>query len=354
MTATVTEMPLLTSEGTRLSLAAIHRAELIALPLLFIALLLVFRSLAAAAIPAAFGAATIASSTGLLALLAGAVRLDAFALAISCMVGLALAAVASQGSGLLAAAVGVSIVAVVSAATAVLVVPAILVIAGQSLGGAAPERSTGGGISATIAHAAMRRPVLGLLAAGLLLAACIPAFGLRTGAPSAGSLPSDSPARTSFDDVAKAMGGGWTERFEIVAVTRKGAVTTQPRLAELARVQRRLAKDPAVRAVLGPGSIARSAAKLRRSGRDALVAGRTTRRDGGRLRKLDAGVSSAADGVGSTHSSLRPSVAPTASRFSTTPTSGTTIERRRIPSSRAVTSVRTITMIGSRSCATAS
>lgn len=354
--ATVTGMPLLTSEGTRLSLAAIHRAELIALPLLFIALLLVFQSLAAAAIPAAFGAATIASSTGLLALLAGAVRLDAFALAISCMVGLALAvdysllyvsrvreelgeqhdgdvraavrrsaaptirtvavaaaailvamavaAAASPGSGLLAAAVGVSIVAVVSAATAVLVVPAILVVAGQSLGGAAPERSTGGGISATIAHAAMRRPVLGLLAAGLLLAACIPAFGLRTGAPGAGSLPSDSPARTSFDDVAKAMGAGWTEPFEIVAVTRKGAVTTQPRLAELARVQRRLAKDPAVRAVLGPGSIARSAAKLRRSGRDALAAGRTTRRDGGRLRKLDAGVSSAADGVGSLHSSL--------------------------------------------------
>ena len=91
MRATVTGMPLLTSEGTRRSLAAIHRAELIALPLLFIALLLVFRSPLAAAIPAAFGAATIAASTGALALLAGIVRLDAFALAISCMVGLALA-----------------------------------------------------------------------------------------------------------------------------------------------------------------------------------------------------------------------------------------------------------------------
>ena len=354
--ATVTGMPLLTSEGTRRSLSAIHRAELIALPLLFIALLLVFRSFAAAAIPAAFGAATIATATGLLALLARFVPLDSFAVAISCMVGLALAvdysllyvsrvreelgerrdgdiraavrrsaapttrtvvvalaailvamavaAVASPGTALVAAALGVSIVAVVSAATAVLVVPAILAVAGHAIGGAAPAPASAGGASARIAHAAMRRPALGLLAAALLLAACIPAFGLRTGAPSAGSLPSDSAARTSFERVAKTMGDGWTEPFEIVAVTRKGTVTTQPRLAALARVQRKIAQDPAVRAVLGPGEIASSAARLRRSGRDAVAAGRTTPRDGGRLRRLDAGVSSAADGVRSLHSSL--------------------------------------------------
>ncbi len=89
--ATVTGLPLLARDGTRSSLATVHRAELIALPLLLLALLLVFRSLLAAAIPAVFGAATIAASTGALALLAAAVRLDAFALAVSCMVGLALA-----------------------------------------------------------------------------------------------------------------------------------------------------------------------------------------------------------------------------------------------------------------------
>ena len=354
--ATVTGMPLLSSEGTRRSLAAMRRAELVALPLLFIALLLVFQSFAAAAIPAAFGAATIASSTGLLALLAGLAKLDAFALAISCMVGLALAvdyslllvsrvreelgeqrdgnvraavdraaaptirtvavaaaaivvamavaAAASPGTGLLAAALGVSVVAIVSAVTAMLVVPAILVLAGPHLGGAAPTTAAAGGVSAGIARAAMRRPVLGLAAAALLLTACVPLLGMRTGAPTAQSLPSDSPARTQYDGVAKAMGAGWTEPFEIVAVTRKGAVTTQPRLAELERVQRRLAKDPAVRAVLGPGEIAGSAAKLRDSGRRAFDAGRGTRRDGGRLRKLDAGVNSAADGVGSLRSSL--------------------------------------------------
>ena len=221
------------------------------------------------------------------------------------VVAMAVAAAASPGTGLLAAAIGVSVVAAVSAATAMLVVPSILVLAGPYLGGSAPAGAVGGGISASIARASMRRPVLGLVGAAVLLLACIPILSLRTGAPTAQSLPSDSPARAEYDGVTKAMGAGWTEPFEIVAVTHKGAVTTQPRLAELQRVQRKLAKDPAVRAVLGPGEIAGSAAKLRDSGRKALAAGRgATPRDGGRLRKLDAGVSSAADGVGSLRDSL--------------------------------------------------
>ena len=195
--ATVTGLPLLTRDGTRSSLAAVHRAELIALPLLLLALLLVFRSPLAAAIPVVFGAATIAASTGALALLAGAVRLDAFALAVSCMVGLALAvdysllfvsrlreeiaggrhediesavgsatapttrtvaaaaaaivvamgvaAAMSPGTALLAAAIGVTVVAVLAAATAMLAVPAILVVAGPWLDAGQRARLGGAG-----------------------------------------------------------------------------------------------------------------------------------------------------------------------------------------------------------------
>ncbi len=349
--ASVTGMPLLTSEGTKRSLNAIHRAELIAIPLLFIALLLVFQSFVAAAIPAAFGAAAIASSTGALALIARGIQLDAFALAISCMVGLALAvdysllmvsrmreelaehddvsaavgraaaptmrtvavaaaaivvamavaAVVSPGTGLVATAVGVSVVALLSAATAILVVPAMLVLAGPHLGGGAIAGASG--ISASLARLAARRPELGLAAAVVLLLLSIPVLGLKTGAPSAESLPSGDSARAQYETVAKSMGAGWTEPFEIVAVTRKGTVTTASRLAAIARVQRKLAKDPDVRAVLGPGAIAASAAKLRRSGREALAASQGPR-DGGRLRKLDAGISSTADGVGSLASAL--------------------------------------------------
>ena len=355
--ATVTGMPLLSSEGTRSSLSAIHRAELIALPLLFLALLLVFQSFVAAAIPAAFGAATIAASTGALALLARAIHLDAFALAISYMVGLALAvdysllmvsrmreelaerhdgdvaaaagqaaaptmrtvavaaaaivvamavaAAIAPGTGLVATALGVSVVALLAASTAILVVPAMLVLAGPYLGQGSPAGAASGGVSASLARLAAHRPGLGLAAAAVLLLAALPVLGLKTGAPTAKSLPSGNDARAQYDTVARSMGAGWTEPFEIVAVADKGAVTTAPRLAALAKLQRELAKDPAVRAVLGPGSIARSAAKLRSSGRRALAASKgLPRRDGGRLRRLDAGVSSAADGFGSLRDSL--------------------------------------------------
>jgi RND superfamily putative drug exporter len=354
--ATVTGLPLLTRDGTRTSLAAVHRAEMIALPLLLLALLFVFRSLLAAAIPAAFGAATIASSTGLLALLAAHVRFDAFALAISCMVGLALAvdyslllvsrvreelaeqpggdiratvgraaapttrtvaaaaaaivvamtvaALMSPGTALLAAALGVSVVALLSAATTMLAVPAMLVLAGHRLGRRTPATAAEGA-SARLARAAVRRPALGILAALLLLAASVPVLGLRTAAPAAQSLPSGSAARAQYESVSKAMGPGWTEPFEIVAVARRGAVTTAPRLAELDRVQRELARDPAVAAVLGPGTIARSATRLRSAGRRAVAAqGRLPGRAGGRLRRLDAGVSAAAHGADLLRSSL--------------------------------------------------
>src|SRR4051812_5335273 len=275
--ATVTGLPLLARDGTRSSLATIHRAELIALPLLLLALLLVFRSPLAAAIPVVFGAATIASSTGALALLAGAVRLDAFALAVSCMVGLALAvdysllyvsrlpeelaanrhediesavaaaaaptmrtagaaaaavlvamaiaAAMSPGTAMLAAALGVSIVALLSAAIAIVAVPALLVVAGPWLDAGALSSTSGHGASAILARAATRQPALALGAGLLLLACCVPVLGLRTGAPAVQSLPSGSEARVQYDTVSTAMGPGWTEPFEIVAVTHKGAVT---------------------------------------------------------------------------------------------------------------------------------
>ena len=355
--ATVTGLPLLTRDGTRSSLAAVHRAELIALPLLLLALLLVFRSPLAAAIPAVFGAATIAASTGALALLAGIVRLDSFALAVSCMVGLALAvdysllyvsrlreelaggrhadiesavataaapttrtvgaaaaailvamavaAVMSPGTALLAAALGVSAVALLSAATAVFAVPAMLVLAGPWLNAGALPSSSEGGFSAALAGAATRRPALAIGATLLLLAACIPVIGLRTGAPAAQSLPSGSEARQQYDAVATSMGAGWTEPFEIVAVARKGAITTAPRLATLERAQRKIARDPAVRAVLGPGTIARSAERLRSAGRRAVDSQRgASGKAGGRLRSLGKNVSSAADGVESLRSSM--------------------------------------------------
>ncbi len=72
------------------SIEATHRGELIALPFLLIILLLVFRSPIAAAIPLAFGAITVVASRGILYFFTGWFEIDAFALVVCSMMGLAL------------------------------------------------------------------------------------------------------------------------------------------------------------------------------------------------------------------------------------------------------------------------
>src|SRR3954454_15512171 len=72
------------------SLNSTERAELLAAPLLVLVLLLVFRSVVAAAIPLAFGALTVFAGRGVLALLSSAMTIDALALVVCTMMGLAL------------------------------------------------------------------------------------------------------------------------------------------------------------------------------------------------------------------------------------------------------------------------
>ena len=72
------------------SIAAAERGELLALPFLLIVLLLVFRSPIAAAIPLAFGAITVVASRGILYFFTDWFDIDAFALTVCTMMGLAL------------------------------------------------------------------------------------------------------------------------------------------------------------------------------------------------------------------------------------------------------------------------
>ena len=216
------------------SIAAAERSELIALPILLIVLLLVFRSPIAAAIPLAFGAVTVAASRGLLYLFTSWFDIDAFALTVCTMMGLALgvdyallmvsrfreelregtspvdAAAATRrtagrttafagstlllsmlvaffivpGSLLASLAATVALVVVLSVLVATIAGPAVLTLLGHNLDrwriGRAPsgERS---GVMALVA-AALRRPAAVAIAIGavvLLLAG--PALALKTG-----------------------------------------------------------------------------------------------------------------------------------------------------------------------------
>jgi len=299
-------------------------AELIAIPFLLIVLLLVFRSPVAATIPLAFGAVTVTASRGVLAIAGEWIAIDGFALTVCVMMGLALGVdyallMVSRfreelGSGaepleaarmtrrtagrttafagstlflamlvtlfvmpgtLLISLAGTAIVVTgISVIVAALVGPALLVVTGHNvnrwrIGGA----GDGAGVM-TLVRGALSRPLLAAILIGaivLLLAA--PVLALKTGPPSAAQLPSSNPAREEAELIADAIGPGWDAPFVVVAVADKGPITERDSLAALARWQRRIAADPGVQAVVGPGQIRKQVKPLQKTGND-LLAGR--------------------------------------------------------------------------------
>ena len=88
--ATQTGFATLSSAIQDESISASERGELIAFPFLLIVLLLVFRSPIAAAIPLGFGAITVFTSRGILYFFTAWFGIDAFALTVCTMMGLAL------------------------------------------------------------------------------------------------------------------------------------------------------------------------------------------------------------------------------------------------------------------------
>lgn len=298
------------------SLSATQRAELLAAPLLILILLFVFRSVAAAVIPLVFGALTVFAGRGVLALLSSVMTIDALSLVVCTMMGLALgvdysllivsrfreeldetrdpweAAAATResagrttlfagvtlivavvfsaflqpGSLLLSLATTVGVVAAISIAVSTLAVPPLLALMGGRInagriGKPRPDRKRRT-IAAT-ATAALRRPALAaiLVAAPMVLLA-LPNLAFSTGAPGLQELSSSNPAREDAETIDRAVGPGWGAPFILVAATERGPITTSEGLGLLTRWQHRIAAEPGVRAVIGPGPIAGRAAPL--------------------------------------------------------------------------------------------
>jgi len=342
------------------SLGATQRAELLAAPLLVLVLLLVFRSVVAAAIPLAFGALTVLAGRGVLALLTGAMTIDALSLVVCTMMGLALgvdysllivsrfreeldrdpdpwraagatrasagrttffagatlvvaivfSAFLQPGSLLLSLATATGVVATISVAISTLAVPALLALLGERINAgpvgrrAAAERTP---IAAAVTRV-LRRPALAacLVAIPLVLLA-LPLIGFATGAPGIQELPSSNPARQSAETIDRAVGPGWEAPFVLVAATEHGPITNRRDLALLGRWQRRIVHRPGVRAVIGPGAVADRAKPLRKLGEDltsegAELPGRldalgpNLRRAAGAVSELRAGIAEGADG----------------------------------------------------------
>jgi len=288
------------------SIDATHRGELIALPFLLIILLLVFRSPIAAAIPLAFGAITVVASRGILYFFTGWFEIDAFALVVCSMMGLALGVdyallmvsrfreelaeghepidaarltrrhagrtVCFAGStlllsmivslfilpgSLLASLAGtVCMVVILSVLVATVAGPAILTLVGTNvdrwrLGATAPA----GGRSRlmTLVGAALKKPaVAAALIGALLLVLAAPAIGLKTGPPDPEQLSQDSPARQDAELVTSEFGQGFEAPFQVVAVSREGPITDAKSFGALENFQRKVAEIPGVQAVIGP------------------------------------------------------------------------------------------------------
>jgi putative drug exporter of the RND superfamily len=331
------------------SLSATARAELLAAPLLVLVLLLVFRSVVAAAIPLAFGALTVVAGRGALALLSGAMAIDALSLVVCTMMGLALgvdysllivsrfreelerdpdpwrAAAATRssagrttlfagltlivalvfsaflqpGSLLLSLATATAVVTVISVVISTLAVPPLLGLLGSRINaGRIGRRRTASGPStvATAAGRALRNPALaaGLVAIPLVLLT-LPVLGFSTGAPGIDELPSSNPARKSAEVIDRAVGPGWEAPFVLVAATDRGPITDRENLMQLARWQRRIAAQPGVRTVIGPGPLTRRTRPLRSLG--AKLSGADTGAPR-QLEQLGPGLRRAADAVG--------------------------------------------------------
>jgi putative drug exporter of the RND superfamily len=300
------------------SIDATERGELIALPILLIVLLLVFRSPVAAGIPLAFGAVTVISSRGLLSILTNWFSVDAFALTVCTMMGLALgvdyallmvsrfreelangasshaAARATRrtagrttvfagstlmlsmlvaffivpGSLLGSLAATLVLVVALSVLVAVLVGPAVLTLVGPNLDRWRVGPAPGEGRSRLMGFvmAALRRPAPVAIAIGaVVLVLAAPAIGLKTGPPSQTQLAHDDPVRKDFELIESSIGPGYDAPFVVVAATQHGTVTEPRRLGVLSRWQHKIARQPGVQTVVGPAQVSKAVAPLRQA-----------------------------------------------------------------------------------------
>ena len=338
------------------------RAELIAIPILFVLLLLMLRSPLAAGIISIFGGVTVLTGFGEMATLGKFFAVDPIAVALASMAGLALgvgfalvivrrfreeetadgsraaaaraatATVASSGRAILFGAtaliitmvialllssmavqfslgVGVVACAALGVGAAVAVMPAVLVLMGhrmdvwhpKSLG---PIDKAWNGLVG-VGDRIVRRPVvIGALATAMLGALAIPVLSLKTGPPDITQLPASNQARQNFEAISNVMGPGWATPYSVLLVSTKHPITATQTLKSISVFQKQIAANPQVDTVLGPGEFNAQRKDLKKlpAGLDQSAAvAKSSKKD---LLKLKAGLGQAGAGAAQLRSGL--------------------------------------------------
>jgi RND superfamily putative drug exporter len=344
---------------------------LVAVGVLFVLLVVGLRAPIAALAVTAFGAVTALAGFGVMALLGKVVDTDAIAVALAAMTGLALGvgfsllmldrfhqeefahggaperaaqaaatAVATTGRAILfsgtalivalvlataiaptpiltSLGIGVLLCSALATGAAVVVMPALLTILGHRMAAyafpAPPFLASGWdwlvGRGRWLTRWAL---ATGAVATAALLALAVPAASLDTGPPDVSMLPASNTARQSFERVASVMGPGWPTPYNIVVVSTRRPLTSRALLRDLRDYQRRLARDPRVDSVVGPGAFVATSrdlkalpagledsAKLLKGGKKEL--GKLARglgQAGAGAAQLKSGLGSAAQGAG--------------------------------------------------------
>ena len=287
----------------------LRRSELISLPLAAIALLLVFGSVVAAALPLAVGGTAVVVALAAVFGVASLTPMSIFVLNLATLLGLGLgvdysllltsrfreematrpaddpdrvaksveATLATAGravffSGLtvllgllglvlfefmILRSVGIAgaIVVFLAVASAVTLLPALLAIVGTRIDRLAIRRTLPSddpnGRWARLARSVMRRPVAVLIPTlGLLLVLGWPFLHVRFNAPDSTILPASVPSRAAFDRLAATFGEGEFAPLTL-AIRTNGPATSAENLARLYDYSRRLAADPRISRVEG-------------------------------------------------------------------------------------------------------
>ncbi len=318
------------------SLDSLDQGEKIAFPILIVLLLLVFRSPIAAMIPLACGLLVTRVGMAMMGGLNEAFGLDALALNMLTMIGLALgvdysllivsrfreelaagrdvagaveesvmragrtvvfagtalavgmlgAFFIAPGSLLESATLGVVVACVLAVVTALFAIPAALAAVGTNIDRWQLWSSRGENPWVRLSERLSRKPgVAVLLTMFPLLLLTAPALALDTGPPNVQNLPPGDASRQSFEAFQRDRGAGWATPFEVDFQTR-GPITTEARLRRLKQFQQQVAREPGIEAVLGPASLLERTQVLRSLTRQLSTGGRQLTRLERGLRRL--------------------------------------------------------------------
>jgi RND superfamily putative drug exporter len=311
VSASIAGLPVIMHSLQKSSDEAAKLGALIAVPVLFLVLFLVFRSLLAALMPIIVGGAVVEATRGLLAVLNHLLPIDLFAASVVGMMGLALgvdysllvvsrfreerrkgdrdvdeaaritmqatvrsvipagcglglamlvAMVALQNSVIRSAAIAVLVATLLSVISAICVVPALLTVLGDNLDRwSLPMRQTSQGAPLRWGRRIVQRPgaVIAIVLVLVLFSGW--AFGIDTGVGSTAFLPPGDAGRQQQEEVEETLGPGWTAPMEVVVNGRGHPVTSTERLRALASFQHHLEQDPGVATMAGFSAIARGA-----------------------------------------------------------------------------------------------